>query len=636
MGGFNDPKPSLVDFDRDGLIDLMIGQADGSLLYLRNTGSVTVPEWTPIQERLGGVDIGAWHTLADIDGDLDLDLFCDSRLGTVMYFRNETAGNNISFQFMDSALTSYKLGGDSVLNVGINSTPTFTDIDNDGDLDYFFGAINGGKLEFDRNEGTAFSCSLVFVTDFYDSVQAFSGGLLESSTERHGYSFINFSDYDNDEDFDLFFGDIFNLSLYLFQNDGTPDTSDLNLITTDFLGFNTRGFNHPVFADLDNDEDKDMILGVAQNANIDNLRFLRNENGFFIEETKNLISQFDLGNDSKPALADLDNDGDIDMLVGGNLGKLRYFENIGTAGSPVFETDTVAFLGLNIGSYSAPALVDWDGDSDLDLLVGNVNGRIEYWRNDGNVFNFAPTLVTSQLPAIINDSLKVIKVDQLAVPFPADLNGDNLIDLVVGEWDFNGLANVRLFRNTGSAGNPVLTQINTELLKRENRDFTVPAIYDWNADGKKDFIVGGRYGGLTLYLNTAASGQFPDSLTLIKSADIIPGADAGQYLAIAFADIDNDNDDDVFVGESSGGINFYRALSSTCCVGIRGDFNNDGQDATVQDLNFLVNDMFRGGPSAVCAHEADVNGDGNPSTILDLNYLVNDIFRGGPSPIGCP
>ncbi|HEX2897995.1 MAG TPA: VCBS repeat-containing protein, partial [candidate division Zixibacteria bacterium] len=469
------------------------------------------------------------------------------------------------------------------------------------------------------------------------------GGQMAQSTELHGNSFINFSDFDDDSDLDLFFGDIFNLSVYLFQNEGTAQLSDLTLITEDFLNFNTRGFNHPVFADLDNDDDKDMILGVAQNANLDNLRFLRNESGSFIEETKNLISQFDLGNDSKPALADLDNDGDIDMLVGGNLGKLRYFENTGNSFSPAFETDTAGFQGMMIGSYSAPALVDWDSDNDLDLLIGNVNGRIEYWRNDGDASNFVATLVTNQMAALINDTLKVIKVDQLAVPCPADLNNDGLIDLVLGEWDFNGLANVLLFENTGTIGNPVLNRVTNRFIKvlDQNgdtlyRDFTVPMLHDWDEDGKKDLIIGGRYGGLTLYLNTAATGQLPDSSTLIKSADIIPGADAGQYLAIAFADIDNDSDDDVFVGESSGGINFYRAFSSACCVGIRGDFNNDGMDATVLDLNFLVNDIFRGGPSPVCSDEADLNGDGNPSTILDLNYLVNDIFRGGPSPLGCP
>lgn len=635
LGGFNDPKPSLIDFDRDGLTDLMIGQIDGSLLYLRNAGTASVPEWTPVQERLGRIDIGAWHTFGDIDGDLDFDLFCDSKLGTVMYYRNETVGDSIAFQFIDSAVTSFKNGGDSTLNVGINSTPAFADIDDDNDLDYFFGAISG-KLEFHRNEGTAAVCSLVFVSDFYDSVLAFPIGRMDAGEAGHGYSYINFSDYDNDADPDLFFGDIFNLNVYFFRNEGTPQVSDLNLITQDFLPFTTRGFNHPVFADLDNDTDQDMILGVAQAANIDNLRFLRNESGIFVEEAQNLISQIDLGSDSKPVLADLDDDGDIDMLVGANLGILRFFENIGNSITATFDSDTTSFQGIDVGSYSAPALVDWDNDNDLDLLIGNAAGRIEYWRNDGNASNFIATLVTNQLAAYVSDTLKGIKVDQLAIPSAADLNNDGLVDLVVGEWDFNGLANIRLYENTGSAGNPILTQITVNLIKKETRDFTIPVVYDWNGDGQKDLIVGGRYGGLTLLLNTALSGQFPDSLTLVTSAEIIPGADAGQYLAMAFADIDDDFDYDIFVGESSGGINFYRAKSSSCCLGLRGDFNNDGSDGTISDLNYLVNDIFRGGPSAICPGEADLNVDGQSSTILDLNYLVNDIFRGGPSGPACP
>ena len=634
LGGFNDPKPSLVDFDKDGLTDLMIGQIDGSLLYLRNTGTAAVPQWTPIQERLGGVDIGTWHVFCDIDGDSDLDLFCDSRSGTVMFYRNETVGNSIVFRFVDSAVSSFKDGGHSTLITGINNTPAFADIDNDGDFDYFFGAISG-KLEFHRNEGDALKYSFVYVTDFYDSVLAFSGGAVESSAERHGFSYINFADIDDDADWDLFFGDIFNLNVYFFRNDGTSDTSDLNLLTSEF-GPPTRGFNHPVFADLDDDNDKDLILGVAQNANLDNLRFLRNESGVFVEETQNLISQIDLGNDTRPALADLDNDGDIDMLVGANLGNLRFYENIGNAFSPTFDLIPGSFQGINVGGYSAPALIDWDNDGDLDLLIGNVAGKIEYWRNDGDVSDFAATLVTNQLAALVADTLKGIKVDQLAIPCPADMNDDGLIDLVLGEWDFNGLANIRMYNNTGSLGNPVLSLITSFLIKKETRDFTVPVVYDWNKDGQKDLIVGGRYGGLTLYLNSAPNGQFPDSLTLVKSIEIIPGADAGQYLAIAFADIDNDTDDDVFVGEAGGGVNFYRVKSSTCCIAVRGDFNNDGAEGTVLDLNILVNDIFRGGPSAVCSEEGDLNGDGQPSTVLDLNYLVNSFFRGGPSVPACP
>jgi len=73
-----------------------------------------------------------------------------------------------------------------------------------------------------------------------------------------------------------------------------------------------------------------------------------------------------------------------------------------------------------------------------------------------------------------------------------------------------------------------------------------------------------------------------------------------------------------------------------CCVGNRGDINDDGNDATILDLNYLVNDIFRGGPPSPCPEEADLNNDSSPSTILDLNFLVNDIFRGGPSAPACP
>lgn len=72
-----------------------------------------------------------------------------------------------------------------------------------------------------------------------------------------------------------------------------------------------------------------------------------------------------------------------------------------------------------------------------------------------------------------------------------------------------------------------------------------------------------------------------------------------------------------------------------CCVGMRGDVNNDGMDANILDLNFLVNRIFRLGPAPVCDEESDVNSDGSSANILDLNYLINRIFRLGPAPGDC-
>ncbi len=67
-----------------------------------------------------------------------------------------------------------------------------------------------------------------------------------------------------------------------------------------------------------------------------------------------------------------------------------------------------------------------------------------------------------------------------------------------------------------------------------------------------------------------------------------------------------------------------------CCIGIRGDFNGDGNDANILDLTYVVDRIFRGGNESICPEEADINGDGDPSNILDLTFIVDFIFRGGP------
>ncbi len=74
-----------------------------------------------------------------------------------------------------------------------------------------------------------------------------------------------------------------------------------------------------------------------------------------------------------------------------------------------------------------------------------------------------------------------------------------------------------------------------------------------------------------------------------------------------------------------------------CCNGNVGDVNNDGDDANILDLTFLVDFIFRGsGDPGPCPEESDVNGDGEVANILDLTFLVDIIFRGGPVPPACP
>jgi len=620
-GGLNNPKPSLVDFDGDLLVDLLIGDPQGKLHYLRNSGSVAVPLWTPVTERLGDIDIGAWHRLADIDADGDLDLFCDNLANGMRYYRNQSVGATISFVEI-----SGNFGG---IVSGTNNTPDFVDIDNDDDLDFFLGDP-GGQLVFYRNTGTPNLPNFTFVTAFYDSILAFPGGsgpgLGKAAAPQHGFSAINFADIDNDADPDLLWGDLFNPNLYLFRNNGTTAASDLTYLTDTYLSpsYSTFGFNHAPVADVDGDGDLDMVMGLANGENLDNLRFLRNLGtpaaANFLLEDSNLVDQIDLGRSSFPALADLDADGDLDLLIGNGDGRLTHFANIGTRTNPVFQHTTDFFQSIDVGFSSMPAIVDWDRDGDYDLLIGTELGFIQYWRNDGDVCNFTAVLVSNQYAGI--------KTDQLAVPVPVDLDRDGQIDLVVGEWDFNGLANVLLYENTGTTGNPQLTLVTKTLLKKTARDFTIPHAVDWDNDGKTDLLLGGRGAGLTWFRNTAANGAFPDSLTMIPQPDSLAFGDVGLRVTLARGDIDSDGDFDLILGEDDGGISFFRRDGGTTYR--PGD--SDGSGAwSISDAVYLINYIFAGGPAPTPLENGDADCSGAVS-ISDAVYLINYIFAGGPAP----
>ena len=87
-----------------------------------------------------------------------------------------------------------------------------------------------------------------------------------------------------------------------------------------------------------------------------------------------------------PALADLDNDGDVDMIVGDNNGKLHYFKNNADIGQDaVFELENVNFFNIDIGQHSAPFLYDMNNDNLFDLIIGQVDGTITYAENTGRL-----------------------------------------------------------------------------------------------------------------------------------------------------------------------------------------------------------------------------------------------------------
>jgi hypothetical protein len=137
----------------------------------------------------------------------------------------------------------------------------------------------------------------------------------------------------------------------------------------------------PALGDLDADGDLDVVSGTY----LGHFAFFENTGTavapLFAERTgtNNPLDGEQFVSDSAPALADLDGDGDLDLVAGRALGGFALFENTGSATSPAFEKAAVSanpFAGLDAGDFSVPALADLDGDGSLDLVSGSQSGDL--------------------------------------------------------------------------------------------------------------------------------------------------------------------------------------------------------------------------------------------------------------------
>ena len=372
------------DYDNDGDLDIVLSGRNvnnaGITKVYRNDGVNVDGIFTDIEAPLVSSQTGS-VTWGDYDNDGDLDfLLTGGHFGSNIFFskvyRND---GNDTFVDIDAGLAG----------VG-NSTAAWGDYDNDGDLDIVLAGETVdavGITKIYRNERGDGESSGVF-TD----VEADLVGVNRAS--------LVWGDYDNDGDLDLLLtglgnGGIFHSKIYRYDGDGIfidVDAGLIELITSS-----------AAWGDYDNDGDLDILLtgGTCCSRHAEVYRNDGNDTFTDIEVDLEGVVR------SSAKWGDYDNDGDLDILLAGDL----LFPDLITKvfrndGNDVFTDLDAGLIGVRFGSV---AWGDYDNDGDLDVLVTgeSITGIIAKLYRNNNTANSAPAAPTNLAAVVAGDSAEL-------------------------------------------------------------------------------------------------------------------------------------------------------------------------------------------------------------------------------------
>jgi hypothetical protein len=166
----------------------------------------------------------------------------------------------------------------------------------------------------------------------------------------------------------------------------------------------------------------------------------------------------DVGDRATPTVVDWNNDDKKDLIVGALDGKINIFLNGGTDTAPDFFTRKFAKKenGSDLGvtsQRSSPVILDLDGDGKKDLLTGNTNGELLFYRNvgtdDAPLFSNDPPLPVESngAPIDLGGALGYWR----SRPFVCDWTGDGYLDVLIGAGDVGG-GKVHLYQSVPQIG----------------------------------------------------------------------------------------------------------------------------------------------------------------------------------------
>jgi len=331
-----------LDVNGDQQMELLFSEATCSQLFvLHNEGTSVDPVISTFSPFPANNSVNfvlfpaAFHEDVDFDGKKDLiaspNIFTREYLNTDLqrstwFYKNTGTTTNPVFSFVEHNFLQRHM-----IDVGDNAVPAFADVDADGDFDMFVSTHSSRE---------------------YASV------------------------------------------IYYYENTGTPVSPVFKLSSDDYLGFSaSRLFNLKMqFADMTGDQSLDLVFSAQSfDNNATRLYYLSNNSQTALNFDGALLQtvDFELTSSENIYITDIDGDGLPDILAGRSEGNLEYWRNDGIEGSPMFVLEEENFLGLNrstVRQNLTCAAADLDGDGNIDLAIGDQTGRlgvINDFRNTG-------------------------------------------------------------------------------------------------------------------------------------------------------------------------------------------------------------------------------------------------------------
>jgi hypothetical protein len=510
-------QPRFADLDGDGDQDMILGSINDAPFYFENTGSAVTPVFTPgpdIFALVSSLD-AEMAVCKDLDNDGDLDLISGGYTG-LNYYENIGSAEAALFQQIDNFFSN--------LSTGQNPVTDLADVDGDGDLDLVTGFSENGTVKIYFNIGTEYNA------EFSESDVLVIGdvGL---------YAYPHFCDLDADGDEDIVVGRDSHGFVY-YENTGTPQNGNWQANNAVLTGLgNDSYWNSPGIADLNGDGTFDLIFGNAAGP----LQYYENggtpEDPDWLANTELFGGIIDVGGASNPVFYDFDNDGDLDLVSGSNLGNIKYYENTGTSNSPAWSEDSGYFSGIDHSIYSAITLGDVNNNGLADAIVGDLSGNLYFHENNGTGFTFH------------SDVLSSVSLGGWSAPRLFDLDDDGDLDIIAG----NEAGNLFYFENQGTPEDPDWVEIVNYFGGIDVGTNCVPTIGDLTLNNNYDLITGNLWGEVQFF--SEYHGNW------VEDPDPVSGLSGGQNTTPALADLDNDGDLDLILGNYNGTFNYFENLT---------------------------------------------------------------------------